>query len=377
MAPRTPVERISSDSEDTLPPVVSTSLASSNSTSRRPNQTARKSTGGLPPRKMLGIESSRSSRSSSPGPNGQSRTARKSTGGIPSRPGASPQTTMEASLESLKMPIRSTPQSFRKSPLPHRRQATDSDETGRSQAGSSDPSSSDGRRTSRTARKSTGGVMPRKRLEESAESSSSAPNPPPPVISAHDPAPIIPCDFCRSPLQIAYSIIDPSQPIHDLLTTCQHRFHYPCYLRYLTTAPINSRACCPKCQANLLTDGRYWVHVTTTSGAQCYTDITTDVKERFEAVRLARQQILLDFLSFRNLNFAATLLTGPDSVDINFRTPNGGWTPLHFCAMRNDVAGIDFLLSHGADKQQTAEDGLLAIDYAKSYNALNAVERLS
>jgi hypothetical protein len=63
--------------------------------------------------------------------------------------------------------------------------------------------------------------------------------------------------------------------------------------------------------------------------------------------------------------------------------------------MNNDVDGISFLLrylaqgsvravcflltvcSHGANKNQTADDGLLAIDYARSCNALNAVERLS
>ncbi|KAF8204200.1 hypothetical protein K438DRAFT_550903 [Mycena galopus ATCC 62051] len=148
-------------------------------------------------------------------------------------------------------------------------------------------------------------------------------------------------------------------------------------MRYLTTAPTNLWAFCPTCQANLLTDGRYWVHVCTNSGNRCYTDITEEVEERRQAVQLARLQIFFDSLSHRNLHIAGGLLTGPDSVDVNFQTPLGGLTPLHFCAMNDDAEGISFLLSHGADKHQRAEDGLLPVDYAKSHNALNAAERLA
>jgi hypothetical protein len=189
-----------------------------------------------------------------------------------------------------KMPIRSKHHSFRNSPIPHGRRTvdgTDSDESGNSRAGSSDPSSLDRRRTSQTSRISTGGGVPQRRSDESAHSSSSPDNAPPPIISAHDPGRITPCGLCPLPLQIAptpYSIVDPSQPIHGLLTICQHHFHYACYMRYLTTAPGNSRACCPKCYANckpflafleyvltinlVLTNEQYWFHVTTTTGNQ-------------------------------------------------------------------------------------------------------------
>ncbi|KAF7330134.1 hypothetical protein MSAN_02463300 [Mycena sanguinolenta] len=148
-------------------------------------------------------------------------------------------------------------------------------------------------------------------------------------------------------------------------------------MRYLTTASVNMWPSCPRCQANLLTNGKYWMHVTTYNGTQCYTDLTEEIEERRRAVRLARQQIFFDSLSYGHLNTAATLLVGLDPVDINFRAPLGGRTPLHFCAMQNDAEGISFLLSHGADKNQRDDAGLLAMDYAKSHNALNAAERLA
>ncbi|KAJ7605061.1 hypothetical protein DFH06DRAFT_271991 [Mycena polygramma] len=163
-----------------------------------------------------------------------------------------------------------------------------------------------------------------------------------------------------------------------MLTICQHSFHYACYMRWLATASTNLRPCCPTCHANLLSDNRYWVHVTTNTGNKSYTDITKEVEERFLAVRLARQQIFFDcFSTLRHLDIAPLLLAGPDAVDVNYRAPIGGWTALHLCAMRNDVAGVNFLLSHGADKSRLDDNGLLAIDCAKSINALGVVEQLS
>ncbi|KAJ7811774.1 hypothetical protein B0H14DRAFT_1465593 [Mycena olivaceomarginata] len=318
--------------------------------SRRPAQTARKSTGGNPPRKMLEmeLEGSSSIRSSSLGPTRDSTRSE------------------DAPFKSAKMPIRT--QRLRKSPISH--------QTGNLESLNSSPSN--GRRTSQTARKSTGRRAPPKVSAESSESSSAAHNTPSPIVFTHTPEPAVSCNLCPSPLQMAQSpAVEPSQPIQDLLTVCKHHFHYACYMRHLTISPIDSRGYCPTCQASLLTKKRYWVHVTTNSGSQCYTDITDDVEEQFLAVRRARQQIFFDSLSIRNLTIAATLLAGPDSVDVNFRTPLGGRSPLHFCAMNNDVDGISFLLSHGANKNQTADDGLLAIDYARSCNALNAVEWLS
>ncbi|KAJ6541704.1 hypothetical protein B0H19DRAFT_321972 [Mycena capillaripes] len=300
---------------------------------------------------------------------------------MPPIPMVSSHMAFDQSIDSSKMPIRSAHQSFRASPMPHPRRpidATDSDDAGHSRAGSSGLSSSGRHRTSQTARKSTGNVAPRRRSDGSIERLTSPRNSPLPIDPTHDPGPVTPCGLCSFPLQITpYSIIDPSQPIHDLLTICKHRFHWACYFRWLTAASFNSRACCPKCTATLLTNDLYWFHVTTNTGNQCYTDITKEVEERFTQVGLARQQIFFESLIARNLNIAAFLLEGPGAVDVNYHTPEGGRTPLHFCAMYNDVAGINFLLSHGADKHQMADDGLLPIDYAKSNNAPDAVERLA
>lgn len=137
------------------------------------------------------------------------------------------------------MPIRT--QRLRKSPISH--------QTRHSESSNSSPSN--GRRTSQTARKSTGCRAPPKVSAESSESSSAAHNTPSPIVSAHTPEPAVPCNLCPSPLQIAQSpAVDPSQPIQDLLTVCKHHFHYACYMRHLTTSPINSRGYCPTCQAS-------------------------------------------------------------------------------------------------------------------------------
>ncbi|KAJ6520497.1 hypothetical protein C8R45DRAFT_955367 [Mycena sanguinolenta] len=301
------------------------------SSSRRPKQIARKSTGGLPPRKMLQMESSLS---------------RSSNSAVQNR---SPRQPIDGLLSS---------QSTR---------------TGRSK-----PSSSAVQRTSQTARKSTGRTAPQKRSEDSPESSSLAHNLPLPPVSAHEQEPITSCDLCSFSLPTpSHSTNDPSHPIRDLLTVCQHHFHYTCYMHYLTTASVNSWTSCPQCQTNLLTNEKYWMHVTTHNGTQCYTDLTEEIEERRRAVRLARQQIFFDSLGYGHLNAAAALLAGSDPVDINFRAPLGGRTPLHFSAMRNDADSITFLLNHGADRHQRDDAGLLAIDYARSCNALNAAERLA
>ncbi|KAJ7238515.1 hypothetical protein B0H12DRAFT_92718 [Mycena haematopus] len=244
--------------------------------------------------------------------------------------------------------------------------------------GSSKRLSSAEQRPSQSARKSTGRNPPRKRSEDSPESSSPEHNLSLSTISAHEEGPITLCDLCSLSLQISsHSTTDLSQLIHDLSTVCQHHFHYACYMSHLITASLDSWASCPKCQANVLTNEKYWIQVTTNSGNQSSADLTEEVEERRLAVRLARQQIFFDSLSYGHLNIATFLLAGSDPVDVNFRTPLGGRTPLHFCAVRNDVEGISFLLNHGADKHKKADDGLLAIDYAKSHNALKAAERLA
>ncbi|KAJ7045116.1 hypothetical protein C8F04DRAFT_1249559 [Mycena alexandri] len=268
------------------------------------------------------------------------------------------------------MPIRIAHQKVGNSFTPYNRPLDDPSGSGGSEDSLARSSSSGQRqRASQTARKST---TPRSRLEELDQTSS--PHIPP--LPA-DPGPLILCDLCPFPLQAPYTGVDLNQPIRDIMTICQHRFHYACYMRFLTTAPIGSRGSCPKCGGNLLTDHRYWVNVTTNAGNQCYTDMTKEVEERFAAVRLARQQILFDFLNSGNLNLAAPLLTGPYAVDVNYRTPSGGFTPLHVCATYNNVAGINLLLSHGADQHQKSDEGFMAIDYANANNALAAVTQLT
>ncbi|KAJ7447263.1 hypothetical protein FB451DRAFT_1290863 [Mycena latifolia] len=370
MAPKAPpVERIRLE-DILLPiPVASTSTRTPQPPRRR-SQVARKSTGGMPPRQMVSKESSPMSASS-----------RKS------RPTISPSPTAEAFLEPLNMPIRNSSQSARKSRagMPLDRRPTDaagtpdSDGTENSRAGSSDPSSSmsRGRRTTQTARKSTGGVAPRSQLDESTENTPSPRILPQPIIPPQNTGPGMSCGLCPVPLQTPYAIPNPSQPIHHFCTICQHNFHHLCYMNYITTAPPNARACCPQCQANLLTGDRYWVHVTTNSGNQCYTDLTKDVEDRLLAVRLARQQIFIDMIAYRNFQVAISLLTGPEAVDVNGRTPIGGFNPLHFFAINNDVLGIDFLLSHGADRDNKNDADLSPIECARSSGAWDAVTRLT
>ncbi|KAJ7157262.1 hypothetical protein C8R46DRAFT_1355619 [Mycena filopes] len=236
----------------------------------------------------------------------------------------------------------------RDSPMPYHRLLDDSDGTEDSLAAST--SSAQPRRPSRTPPS----LGKRKRLEEPEAST--------------------PCDLCHWPLKPP---LDPNQPIHDITTICHHRLHYPCYTRFLTTALIDSRACCPKCGENLLTQNRYRVDVTTSIGNQYDKDITDEVQAHFTAVRAARQQLFVDCLSPICLPLAAMLLDGPDRVDVNHRTPVGGFTALHLCAYYNNVAGIDLLLSHNADPQLKSDDGLTAADWAKRNNAFDAVTRLT
>ncbi|KAJ7511833.1 hypothetical protein B0H11DRAFT_716743 [Mycena galericulata] len=165
--------------------------------------------------------------------------------------------------------------------------------------------------------------------------------PPLPDIST---IPVVPCGLCPVPLRTPYTAIAPSDLIHSLMTICQHSFHHICYMNYITTAPADTRAFCPQCQANILTKERFWVHATTHTGNECYTDMTDDIEQQLLALRTARQQILIDMLSYRNFQIAAPLLVGPEAVDVNYRSTKGGFTPLHVCAVQNDVEAIDLLL---------------------------------
>ncbi|KAJ7665646.1 hypothetical protein B0H17DRAFT_1210876 [Mycena rosella] len=348
MAPSAPVERIRL--EDILLPMPSSSASTP---PRRKSQVARKSTGGMPPRKMMGKESS--SNSASPGP---SQCARKSTGGLPQKSTISPSPMPETCLEPLNMPIRNN----KSRGLPLYRQPTDaagtpdSDGTEHSRAGSSDPSSSRrGPRKTQTARKTTGGAPPQRQSDKSIESTPSPHRLSLPSILLEDAAPVISCGLCPVPLLTPYANPDPSQPIHRFLTLCQHNFHY----------------------ADLLISDRYWVHATTHTDTEGQTDLTENVEERLFAVRQARQQIFIDMLASRSFQIAASLLAGPEPIDVNCPTPAGGFTPLHFFAMLDNVLAIDFLLSHGADKGLKNEAGLLPIDCARSNNAWNAVTRLT
>ncbi|KAJ7726415.1 hypothetical protein B0H16DRAFT_1592904 [Mycena metata] len=274
--------------------------------------------------------------------------------------------TAGASLQSVKTPRQRVRDSF----MPYNRPLDDpsaSDGNEDSFAGSS----SSGQRQ-RTSQASTSSIAPRRPLEESPREGTSSP---------HISPPLLPCDLCPFSLQAQAPYTNVNQPIRDITTTCQHRFHHACYMVFLTTAPVASRASCPKCGGNLLSDdSRYWVNVTTNAGNQCYTDMTDEVEERFATVRLARQQILFEFINSGNINLinlAASLLTGPDAVDVNYRTPSGGFTALHVCAVYNNIAGIDFLLSHDADRHQKSDEGFMAIDYAKANKSLAAVTRLT
>ncbi|KAJ6601159.1 hypothetical protein DFH09DRAFT_1127027 [Mycena vulgaris] len=383
MAPNTPVERIRL--EDILLPVASTS--STPPPPSRRSQVARKSTGRMPPRTMIDKESSPMSESPGPRKN-PSQCARKSTGGIPPKFSnfPSPMTT-EAFLDPSDMPIRNTTPSARKSrgTMPFYRRpidatgTPDSDETDYSRAGSSDTSSSRIRMppVKQSDRKSTGGLPPRRQIEELTESTPSPRLSPLPIIPVPNLEPAIPCGLCRAPLQTIYVVSNPSQPIHHFLTRCQHHFHHICYLNYITTASPNERTHCPQCQASVLTSERYWVHATTNTGNECNTDITEDVEARLFAARQARQQIFIDMLNSRNFQIALSLLTGPDAVDVNYGSPVGGHTPLHLFATINDVVAIEFLLSHGADKNQQNDNVLSPLDCARSSKAWDAVKRLA
>ncbi|KAJ7083406.1 hypothetical protein B0H15DRAFT_425231 [Mycena belliarum] len=230
------------------------------------------------------------------------------------------------------------------------------------------------RRTAQSARKSTGGAAPRRLLDEPVEDTPPPQLLPLPDIPAQAPG-VIRCGLCPMPLR---SNPDPSQPIHHFLALCQHQFHYLCYINYISTTPPNKRTCCPQCNQPILTDDRYWVFVTTNSGSECYTDITKDVEDRLSVMRLARQQILIDVLAYhRNLSLATVLVSGPNAVDVNYPTPTGGFTPLHLFAKANDVTGIDFLLSHGADKELRDDAGLTPVECARSSGAWDALQRLT
>ncbi|KAJ7084751.1 hypothetical protein C8R43DRAFT_1051753 [Mycena crocata] len=357
MTPKTPVlEPIRL--KDILLPVASTSAQPA--APAQSSQTARKSTGGKPPRKAHDTSST------SPGsPTRKPQSARKSTGRKP----PSPQTEDEPQ----KMPIRSTPYRARAPLYKRSTDAADSDNTESSRAGSSDPSSSNPgvRRPSQTARKSTGGAPPRKSLGESTESSPSSSISSLPVPNS-SPPPIDPCFLCQ-PHRLVH---DSSQPIYEFKTSCHHNFHYTCYMAYITTASHNQRVSCPQCSANLLTEEQYWVFVTTSDGRQCYTDMTAEVTNHLLVVRKVRERILLDLLIGKNYPAAALLLIGPDAVDVNHRIDMGGLTPLHYCAMYNNVPALDLLLSHGANKELRDDAGNLPIDCAKTHAAWDAVKRL-
>ncbi|KAJ7138727.1 hypothetical protein C8R43DRAFT_955205 [Mycena crocata] len=175
--------------------------------------------------------------------------------------------------------------------------------------------------------------------------------------------PPIPCFLCP-----ASRFVDTDPVIHEFKTVCHHRFHYNCYMAFITTASKSQHAVCPECHANLLTHGKYWVSCTTTDGHQ----------NRLNTAHTAREHIFIDSLLRLNFPMAVFLLTGPDAVDVSFKSDLGGLTPLHFCAMYSNLSAIDFLLSYGADKARQDNTGLLPIDMARLHNAWEVVvHRLS
>ncbi|KAJ6604959.1 hypothetical protein B0H10DRAFT_629298 [Mycena sp. CBHHK59/15] len=231
------------------------------------------------------------------------------------------------------------------------------------------PSTSRSPRTTQTARKSTGGAAPRRQL------SGPYPSPSPShhdVTLAPAPEPEIPCDLCKFP-RPPHDPSLPPPPAHTFKTTCRHLFHHYCYMNYLVVAPGDGWAHCPRCRANMLTRNRLWVDIADNAAPNpSYLDLTEEVEARRHAVRQAKEQVFRDMLVTRNFLVAASLLTGPDAVDVNCRSPLTGQTMLHFCAMANDVDGVAFLLQNGADKSLLDDAGLLAIDRARSNNAWNS-----
>ncbi|KAJ7608771.1 hypothetical protein FB45DRAFT_945880 [Roridomyces roridus] len=300
---------------------------------RRQSQVARKSTGGKPPRRP---DESTPSRSSSPGSSRKkSQVARKSTGGKP------------------------PPNPKRKRP------SEDGDD--------SDSSSSSNARKPCVP-------LPLRHPSTPISDSAAVPRLPLPVAQ---PAVVVPahltasCGLCPLPLGCATFAADQNQPIHCLKTSCHHDFHYFCYMRFLIRAPFNLRPCCPSCRSNILNEGQYSVLATTTAGHEGLTDMTDDVEKLFDTIRIAKQQILMDMLAGRQFHIVEhELLTGPGKIDVNYRSPEGGFTPLHLSALKNDVQAIDLLLRLGADKHIKSDKNWAAIDFARMNSAFDAVKRL-
>jgi ankyrin repeat protein len=63
-------------------------------------------------------------------------------------------------------------------------------------------------------------------------------------------------------------------------------------------------------------------------------------------------------------------------ADVNVRTMTDGNTPLHFAVDYENVAGVELLLSSGADRTITNNDGLTALDVAKLAESKSSSEEL-
>ncbi|KAF7307528.1 hypothetical protein MIND_00547600 [Mycena indigotica] len=219
------------------------------------------------------------------------------------------------------------------------------------------------------ARKSTGGKAPPKPRLNSSQPSSSSHSSQTPPISASANAKMTTCGLCSYP-----PIPTPasSDEIPGFTTLCGHYFHYGCYMNKLLTTPFDLRKCCPTCSLIMTRNEVYWVQI---ESGGAWTNISQAVEDRFVLVRQAKQQIFLDMLNVRNLPIVIALLEDPEPVDVNLMTREG-FTALHLRAMANDLAGVDLLLRHGANREIKSGVGLTALEYANQNNANQVVGRL-
>lgn len=76
----------------------------------------------------------------------------------------------------------------------------------------------------------------------------------------------------------------------------------------------------------------------------------------------------------RHAGIIALLLGAGTPVDA---TQQGGYTALHAAAQHGDLASIEVLLAHGADRSLAAGSGETAIDFARNSQHETAIARLS
>lgn len=156
---------------------------------------------------------------------------------------------------------------------------------------------------------------------------------------------------------------------------------------YATSSPT-AKSHCPSCHSTTLNpSGDFLVTIRNEGGTIPNFDLGEEIeREAFleENPRARRIEVFLSLMAQMEFEEAELFLRGEDGggegrepLSPNVVNEGESTTALHICSLNDDVEGVRLLLRYGADKGVVTEDGLTALDLARSQGAERVVALLS